>query len=406
MIKTLYWREQDRSDVMLGSGTRINPETNRAQLEADSSGAYPTTADLYVRSRLTTPQAVRAWSGFEAMALNKSNEQNAVVTSVSFRLSDGAADYYWDGASWSVAGAGQWSSEADVATNISAFPATPRKLQVVANLKTSDAAFTPELVKVKVLYDAVIEFQEDLIYRSLVPLVRSSVRPIARAVFSTSAVGASFNVSELALETGYDIVGVDSVFNYTADPSLDTDLLQSYDSGTGVVTLSSSVAAGVELYVRFVYRPVVAVTTSQDYIDAEMLPQLTIADIRFAGAEAPNGADSVTDKSAGTAVIVPSPLQGALDFTLLGVTDKAVDAQRLIEAVNTFARATPLLWSTGLDEPYRLQVVEEYEARGEPTQSEIHVGRATFRVHNFRQWLAADYTDQIVSNLQLNLSSV
>ncbi len=408
LIKTFTWHEQDRDDVTLGTSTRLNPDTHRAQLEVDSvSGKYPTSADLYVKSRLTSPQSVRSWTGFQAYILHKTNFQNAAVTSAQFRLDDDTDEWYWTGAAWAVASASDWNTEQEIADNITTFDAVDkRQLAVVINLVSADGNETPEVVWVKVLYEAAIDsFVEDMVYRSLIPLIRANVRPIARAGVSMPATGTTLNISDLELEAGYNVVGVDSVFDHTNDPDHLVDLFSSY--AAGVITLTGSIAIGVTLLVRFIYSPVVAVTTSQDYVDVERVPSITLADVGYRGTavRAPSGEDHVANTAVGTTVVVPSPLQGDLGFTLMGHTDKAVDNQRLLEQVNAFFANTPFIRSTALDERYRLQLIDEYAVQGEPGQSEIHMGRATFLIRNFRQWLEDAFDDHVVTDFQLTLSS-
>ncbi len=394
--------------MTLGTSTRLNPDTHRAQLEVDSvSGKYPTSADLYVKSRLTSPQSVRSWTGFQAYILHKTNFQNAAVTSAQFRLDDDTDEWYWTGAAWAVASASDWNTEQEIADNITTFDAVDkRQLAVVINLVSADGNETPEVVWVKVLYEAAIDsFVEDMVYRSLIPLIRANVRPIARAGVSMPATGTTLNISDLELEAGYNVVGVDSVFDHTNDPDHLVDLFSSY--AAGVITLTGSIAIGVTLLVRFIYSPVVAVTTSQDYVDVERVPSITLADVGYRGTavRAPSGEDHVANTAVGTTVVVPSPLQGDLGFTLMGHTDKAVDNQRLLEQVNAFFANTPFIRSTALDERYRLQLIDEYAVQGEPGQSEIHMGRATFLIRNFRQWLEDAFDDHVVTDFQLTLSS-
>ncbi len=225
--------------MTLGTSTRLNPDTHRAQLEVDSvSGKYPTSADLYVKSRLTSPQSVRSWTGFQAYILHKTNFQNAAVTSAQFRLDDDTDEWYWTGAAWAVASASDWNTEQEIADNITTFDAVDkRQLAVVINLVSADGNETPEVVWVKVLYEAAIDsFVEDMVYRSLIPLIRANVRPIARAGVSMPATGTTLNISDLELEAGYNVVGVDSVFDHTNDPDHLVDLFSSY--AAGVITLT------------------------------------------------------------------------------------------------------------------------------------------------------------------------
>lgn len=396
LIKTFSFRNQDRDVVVLGTGTRLDAERHRVTLLADDDGVFPTDADLFVRSRLTNPTAVRRWTGFEADAVQVLDGLGQPLTSTQYRLDDGTTEHYWDGAAWVIAGPSDWNSEAEVADNIPQFDATAtRSLRVVVNLATTDPRFSPELLRIKVLYEAVIDFQEDILYRSLIPLLRSSIRPISRFVITMPALSNSFPIADAKLETGYEVVGIDSVFDLTSDPDRLNDLFLSFDGTT--ITMTTAVAAGNQVWVRFIYEPVVAMKTSQDFIDASRVPAIVLDSVELVNArDAPSGEDSVANKAQGTAVMVPSPQQGDLEVTLLGMADKGVDEQRLSEAVNAFFSNTPFVTSTGLDEAYRLHLLDEYASVSESNQDEIHVGRARFQIRHFRRWLK-DAVDEHVA---------
>ena len=406
LIKQFTWSDDDRDVVTFGASTRINPDTHKAQLTADADGLFPLTANLFVKSRLTNPQQLRRWIGFEARVIHKLDDLGAPITSARFRLDNGTTEFYHNGASWVAAGVGDWNTEQQVADNIAAFDAIAnlRQLRVVVNLATTDQKYTPQLDWVKVLYETAVEFQEDLIYRSLIPALKQFIRPISQVVVPMPVTGTTLNVSAFKLETGYNLVDIDAVFNFDlfdegSRENFAPNLLLSFVAFTGVITLTGSIAANTKLWIRFTFEPEVAVTTSQDFIEAERLPAVILTGINLVSTmEAPSGDDSVANKGAGTAVVVPSPQQGDLEVTIVGITDKGVDQQRLQEQINAFFFNHPLLISVGIDERYRLHLISEYEAVGEPGQEENHVGRARFQIRNFKRWLRDAYDDFIVTS--------
>jgi hypothetical protein len=406
LIKVFEWTEEEREVVALGPNTRLNPRTFRAQLAENSDGRYPLTADLYVKSRLTNPRQVRRWIGFEANVVHARDNLGADITGALFRLDDGTSEFFYSSGAWIAAGASDWNTEQEIADNIATFDvlASDRKLRVVVNLSTTDARYTPQLVWVKVLYESAVDFQDDVIYRSLVPMLKAQIRPISQVVVKMPATGTTLNKSAFLIETGYALTGIDAVFDFTAFPEearacVAPNLLSSYDGGTGVLTLTTSVAQDNELWIRFVYAPPIAVTTSQDYIEAEKLPSIVLTEIAALDmVEVPDGEDKVANRVAGTAVILPSPQQGDLEIVLLGMTEKGVDHQRLLEEVNAFFARNPLLVAAGIDERYRLHLITEYEQVGEPGSEEIHTGRARFRIKNFRRWLVDAFDGFVVTN--------
>jgi hypothetical protein len=395
-IKLFTWHELDRERVVLGPDTRLNPETNRAQLGTYGEEDYPTADNLYVKSWVANPRAVRQWQGFEATVIHKrAGNDNAIKTSAAFRLSDGTSEYWWNGGAWVVSTA-SWNTEAEVAANISEFPATERKLQVVVNLKTTDPSVTPELVEVKVLYGALLDSEiEDMVERSLMPALRA-LRPITRVTLAKAGSDTSIELNTYKLDTDYRVVDVDAVFNHTDDPEHVVDLYESHttrstpsdpwtDGTVDVITLNALVAAGKTVWLRLRYEPVVAVATSRDWYELEHVPALIIESVTYRGNKL-GGEDHVGNKSDGSAWVIPAPRQGRLELTLRGVADKLIDAERLNHAVLGFFGDHPSLRSTGLDEPYRLWLVSEQEFRGRPNAEDVHEWRKTFRIENFRVW--------------------
>jgi len=393
-IKHFTFTEKDRGDVTLGTDTRLNPVTHRAQLGTYGVATYPTIADLYVKTRLTNPEAVRQWLGFEVEVIHKSI-LGVQKTSVGFRLSDGTNQYWWTGSAWQI-NTSNWNTEAEVATNISTFPATSRKLQVVANLKTVDSSVTPELVEIRVLYGAQLDSElEDMILRTIVRGMKS-IRAITRFPIKMATTGITIDLDNFPLDSDYNVVDVDAAFNHTDDPDHNADLLDSYDSGTKVITLVSQVTAGKTVWLRLEYKPRVAVHTSRDYIEVEHIPSLIIEDVALVDAVQRFGEDYVGKRSDYSATILPAPTQGNLDFTLSAIADKVVDGLRLSAAVKRWFGDNPLIRSTGLDEAYSLRLVDEYEHRGTPSEEDLFTWRATFRVRNFCIWTRSPESGYLV----------
>jgi len=385
LIKYFELIEYNRSRIELGADVRLSPEENLIQLKEGGAG-YPTDSDLYAKTWVTNPANARQWLGFEADQINYIVD-GVQVTSIGFRLSDGTDEYYWNGASWEV-NTTSWNTEEEVAPNISTFPVTDRKLQVVINLKTTDGGYTPKLGLIKVLYSSDIEFQEDIIYRSLVPSLREQIRPISDYPIELVAATDQINLKgDYKLDTPYNILSIDGVFNHTDDPDHWTDLYQSYDSVTQVITLSEEVGVGKVVWVRFIYEPEVAVNTSRDFLEPERVPAIILDDVNYIEAAPLAQDDSVVDKSDGSAVKIPAPIQGNLEIQAFILTDKDRDQHRLADQVKKFFEDNPFLRSRGLDENYRLWLVEEYDMRAEANSADIRTGRCMFRIENVRYWL-------------------
>jgi len=393
-IKLFTWEESDRSRVVLGPNTRLNPDTNRAQLGSYDSAIYPTDADLYVKSWVANPGEVREWQGFEATILHKT-ANGVQVTGEGFRLSDGTNEYWWNGASWAIDVA-NWNTEAEVAANISSFPVVARKLQVVVNLSTTDETQTPELVEIKVLFGALLDSElEDLLIRSLVPAIRAGVRPVMRFVLTATGTD-QIDMKQFKLDGDYRVVDVDAVFNHSDDSSHEADLYLSHtvrsdptdswvNGQVDTITLSASVSVGNTLLLRLKYEPVVAIETSRDYYEIEHVPCVVFERISYVAREH-GGEHYVGNKASHTAKVLKSPLQGTLEMTIVGMSGKLVDHERLDAEVSRFFGSNRVIRSTALDESYRLRLISEHEHRSRPNAADLRTWTKIIQVENFRTW--------------------
>ena len=386
LIKSFRFEEDNRSRVTLGTNVRLNPDQHWLQLKEDSSGQYPTTADLYAKTWLTNPESVKQWLNFQVDVVNFEVD-GAVVTLVGFKLNDGTNDRYWDGGAWSVAGASNWNTEAQIANNISTFPATSKELQVIVNLKTANSDYTPIVREVKVLWASDVEFQEDIVYRSLVRLLRQEIRPIADYPFEVATSSSVLDLKDdYPLATPYNVVGIDAVFNDTDDPNHETDLFSSFNQGTLEVTLSSPIAAGKLVWVRFIYEPEVSVSTGREYEELEKVPQLVLDNIEMVDTTEMPCFDHVLNKDSGEGTKVHAPIRGDLQVDMDVITDKQTDQMRTAGEVARFFGNNPTLFSTGLDEEYRLWLIDEYRLVQPARGPNMHQGRVRFRIVHVLVW--------------------
>jgi hypothetical protein len=303
------------------------------------------------------------------------------ITGANYRLSDGTDEYWHNGAAWEI-NTTDWNTEAEVAANIPTFPVASQQLGIVVQLTTTDLAYTPEIEEIRVLWASDIEFHEDLIYRSLVRSLRTNVRPIADYYIKPGAATATIDLDDFPLKTPYNVVGIDSVYDRNDDPDRVVDLLDSYDSGSNTITLNATLPQDHVAIVRFVYEPEVSVTTSQDYHEVGKVPALVLDDVDFLDAAPLATNDGVSNKGDGSAVKVFAPIQGDLEVSLLALTDKGVDQQRLKEELHRYFENNPTLQSTGLDEAYSLWLIDEYDMRNVPSSADIHTGRVRFRIRD------------------------
>ncbi|KKN30262.1 hypothetical protein LCGC14_0835770 [marine sediment metagenome] len=387
LIRHFRFEEINRKDITLEAGARLNPKTNRLQLDGPP---FPATG--IARTPVMNPTTVKQWLGFQAFIVQRfiggaeigGGVASVAVTSAGYRLTDGTDEFFHDGGSW-VVNVVDFNTEEEVAANIATFPVTAQKLGVVVQLTTTDPEVTPELEEIRVLWASDVEHFEDVILRSLVRELRETVRPIGELIIGALNSGGdvtSVDLSGNTIETPYDLVDVDSVYDETADPDHLTDLFSSFDSGTKVVTLSAGVPETNDIRVRFVYTPPVAVTTSQDFNEISRVPILVLDEITWVDTRRMAIDDEVVDKGAETAVRVPAPFQGDIEIALLGITDKLVDHYRLTDQIRRFFLNRPSIRSRGLDERFGMLLVEEYDSRTPAGSADLHTGRALFRIRD------------------------
>lgn len=398
LIKAFNFTSDRRRLMTFHTKVRLSEESHCLELKKQLNGAYPTDNDLWAATWITYPKSLRRWNLFQVEAVHATVD-GVVKTSLGFRLGDGTNQKWWNGTAW-VTDTSHWNTEAEVSTRIASFPVTTQKLQVIVNLKTTDSRYTPKVYRVKVLWESIIEFQEDLVFRSLMPLFRNNLRPIADYPIVLQATGTTIDLgTTYKLETPYNVVGIDSVFNHTDDPNHWTDLYQSWNPTTKVITLNTSVAAGKSVWVRFTWEPEVAVTTSQSYTEIKKVPCIILQDFVLNGTER-GQQDEVIDPTTGVGTVLPPPVQGNFDFTAILVTDKATDQARLADEVKRFFLDNPLLNSTGLDEEFRLWMVGEYESSNVPNAADLNTGRIRFTISGAVFYLRTSKTGYAVKTLK------
>lgn len=378
LIKKFEFLEIVRNDITLGTDTRLNPE-GWLQIEEDANDAYPLTADLNVQTWITNPLGAREWIGFEAEVVNFEID-DVVKTSVGYRLSDGSNQYYWNGAAWAVSTT-QWNTEVEVATNISSFVITStRQIQVVINLVTTNKLVTPHVKSVKILYTSDTEFQEDIVFRSLIPSMKAFMEVKGRYQIVMSATGSTIDLNDYPLDNPYDIVGIDAVYNITDDPGKYDDLFLSYDTSTKIITLSSSVSTDKSVRVVFLYRPLVADSTGRDYNENDKTPAINFDSIGIVNSAPLAQTDSVINKGTYTGYEIKSPIQGDIEIICRGNAGNAIDAIRISDEVKRYFQQTKQLRSVGLDEKYDLFLDEKYSSNPIVGRGDVHSFTFRFKI--------------------------
>lgn len=403
--------EENRVELTFSGPSRLDSVEDfgciKLHFSDEANGFYPTTGtEAIVRTRVFSPSSVRAWQGFQALTDND-HEGLTATAFVKYRLCDGTNQFYWNGAAW-VVDTTHWNTEAEVSTHIASFPATARQLQFVILLGTTNKRHTPRVTRLKLAFKAKIHFVEDLLLRSLVPALRSLQFLVDFAVVQ-AATGTSINLGTAVDKNGtpFNIQGIDSAYNHTADPDHLNNIFTSYNPTTRVITLASSVPAGAKVFVVVSVSPVVVLDyTNTDFIELEKTPALIIRDVKEANSAPLSSDDGVINRATGDAIRLPAPYRGDLEFSMIIQTSSSTDLLRAAEAVKEYAENNKFIRSVGLDRVYRFWLEGEFSGDSPPADNDMHSTSMTACIKDFLAYKRAAVLEKAVMAVNLNAQTI
>lgn len=417
MIKTFQFSAKDRAALALSDNTLIhlNDVENRVQLRntgAVAAPVYSLSTGLTVERTATHPAGLRSLDAFQA-AIRHKKVGGSIVTSAGFRLTTSGGEYWWDGAAWAAPGdpgTDDWNTEAEVATNIAAFSpvalAAGKTFGVRVRLGTTDADVSPELYWVKVGYNIRPRPTFAAVFqRGLGDKVRA-IRPITDFAHTTTAIGTTFNLGSIITGAAipFTVTDVDSVFNETADPDLDVNILVSYNPTTKVVTLAGSLAVGVKLRIRVVYKPQVAViSTSSEYTEVDKVPSYQIRDIAETMNTRLAQKDWVVNKTTGAAKVLLPPRQLSYSFNIDAFGASEADSMAMAHAILGWSNNDLFVTDPDTDERYRLIIRAGTAFQTRPAANNLHVIRVHGELLNVLLYDASEAGNAVV---QLNINDV
>jgi len=375
MIKNFLFQESIRKDMVeLDAGVRLNPEKHRLEIK-QINGEYPTTQDLYARTRITTPNSLRKWSGFFVILKNQSVSGNQ-ITNVMFRISDGINDYYWNTGSntWAIASSNNWNTEEEIANNIHEYK--NQSIQIVINLSTQNKYYTPYVYEVRLLYDSDIIFLEDYIVRSFKRGIEDNVRPIS--IYKLKSSGQSSVV--LNSQTPYEIIGIDAVYNSTTDPNHLSPLTGvSFDLSTKTISFPAQPIDNI-ITIRFIWKPHVVLSQSQDYTEIAKIPVVLIQDIIIENEIDVRPRPYVINKSTSNGFMFNDAIQCDLVIPLRIITGSMRNLHVLSDELRRYFTNSVFLHSYGQDEDYSYRIENSFNDSYTPSQKEVFTARITIRV--------------------------
>jgi hypothetical protein len=375
-MKSFAFEDPERHTMQF-AGVTLHGKRQRLELALQPNGLYPTTADLYARTRVTTPTACRKWSGFFAESNAPRNLQGS--TDVRFRLNDGTIDRYWNSGAgaWVAASSNNWNTEQEVADNIGAWPS--QSLAVVLNLSTTNPRLTPFVNEVRLMYDTDVVSLEDYVVRSLIETMRNQFRPISiLALDSTGQTSVDLN----KLQVPYDVVDVDAVYNNTIDPTHWSPLAGcAYNATTKLLSIPAQ-PTGHRLEVRFVWRPHVVLTQSQDYTEIAKIPALVITDVAVINTRFIRNRPYVINKGTGQGFSLEEGVQGDISVPMMLIAASSRDLHAFGEEAQRFFANNNVFHVRGQDELYPIWLDADFADSSAASQKETFSARLQARILN------------------------
>ena len=374
--------EERRDDMVFSDSdkVRLDPDDATLKLVELEDGSFPTDNDLYIITYQIDPKSAKSWVAFQSLDILPEN------TLLQYRLHDGTNQRYWNGSIWAIAGTSDWNTEAEIAGNIGSFPVSV--LRIVVNLKSTDGVNTPEVSSILVGYEAEITFLDDWIYRTLVPYFEDNIQPWARWTIEQGTTGTTVDLNNYPLDSRFDLQDISRVYNHTDDPNHTTDILDSYNTGTKIITLTTSVNAGKILWIEFVYSvPVVVTTTSTDFTELQKVPCIVMENITVVDRQRFWQNNAIVDKSTGNLVLYPPAWTIKLSLDLVMLAPTSVDGMRLTETVQAYLENNRTIIANGTDIPYDINVIDAYDRLDMTELSNIESSRISIEVCNLQAWL-------------------
>lgn len=386
---------------------RLDPNDCSVKLKRNEYGKFYNDTDIWFRTWVTNPKAVR-----KLLTIQTLPNLQPEYCEIYLRINNGTDDLYWDGADWSVAGANDWNTEIEINEHLEEFPILPdRQFAVTVNLRTLDPYrdVTPYISEIRVLTEMHIDYIEDIILRSLMPMIENGINATSNyaAIPSFTTDVSEIDFTQYRKNTPYNIIDVDRVYDLTDDIDLLYNIVDSYNVNTGVITLSSPLPSGHRPLIVFRYTPEVVYIEHQDWIEVNKIPSLILQrlDVPTSQSYGLTARESIVDKGTYDATIIQTPLRASMEFRLHGITSNTVDQMRLMSNTLKFFDQNKLIRSIGLDEYYRLYLDKEFRDLSNPGKSDERVFWTKFVIKDIRMPFVSE-SAKAVRSLKLNFKEV
>ena len=132
---------------------------------------------------------------------------------------------------------------------------------------------------------------------------------------------------------------------------------------TKVITLTGAVDSGKTVWIKFIYEPIVAVATDQEYVEVSEVPAIHILNIDTLRNALVEDSTGVRSKGAGTAVKLTRARIKTFEFTVAVLTSSQVDQQRLQDEIRDFFDNNITINFNGLDVEHTMYISDDFSAQ-------------------------------------------
>lgn len=425
-IHSVDLNENLRPDLVFSDPDKIRMYTDNVRLGVRLHGVYykpaqrikfPADEDgITVRLPEWAPQAVKSWDGFQETSSKPDG------TTIEWRVSDGTSDYWWDGGAWSVVTplVAEWNTEIEISANLSTFPWTQKKIQFVAKLKTTDRWETPVLLGTRLLMTASFDWFEDLISESIVPRLRQDFTVLVDWVGQLETETDRFNITtdhNFTPDQNWNVTDIDAIYDYDNDPNQETDLLQSFDVGTGLVRLAGTKPAGTNLFYHLVLEPEIAINfPNVDYNEIGKTPTVIIDRVDIEGRQVKATIDmALKDREEGRKLDSPlwvremklqcSIITGEITTAFRSLTNAYAFVVRGATQI-TGHPIGPILTTKALDLKHTLKMIAVSKYNPKPNFSDLKENTFQLTIRDFYAWLRDIENRPYVKNFNYQISDM
>lgn len=422
LIKSYEFTTRARPKLTFSDKTKIrlndDVRTDQAlELKPDSAGAYDTGLGHTVKTWTLDLNGLKRWLSLDADEVLPDN------TSIGYRVVMNGVDWYWDGAAWVFATLdAHWNTLAQINENLAGLTPNSVNFAFKVNLRSTDGVSTPRLRWIKALAKIDLEPWDDLIYDTVIRLMRANLRAVTAIEVAIVADTSLIDLSTTyKLEnSGYNFSGVRAAYNLTTDPQKFSNIADSYTPGAarpdgtfedGQVNLSAPILAGQVIRLEMEYEPEIAVMTNQDYYEVARLPAVVFERIEAVklfnrhDQELNDGpGDVVRNLATGVGVEVPRPAQRTVLFEF-AIHASPLDIARVSDAMDRWVGQSRVLTSWAFGETLNMDPVRSIETGDSSNLDDVVVANGAFQLRGVPFYIRDAQDVDLVQTVNMSMTN-